>query len=71
MGDAIQLASQWGPMGLLVAYLIYHDQARARQRTADKRERIAVDKETNMERAALTTALTMLTAVIQAGRNHA
>lgn len=69
--DFAHLAAQWGPMGLLVGYLIYTDQQKAKQRTADKAERISIDKETNQERAALTTALTMLTAVIQAGRSNA
>lgn len=63
--EVAKAAAQLGSMGLLVAYLIYQDQQRAKQRTIDKAERIAVDKETNEERKALTTALVGLTTMIQ------
>lgn len=70
MGDTLELALQFGSIGVLVGFLIYENQRRDKKREVERAERIAVDKETNIERQALTAALTLLTEVVRGGRDR-
>jgi hypothetical protein len=54
MGDILQLAGQFGPMGLMVAYLVWRDTRDDRIRQADM-----------ISREKLAGSLALLTAVIQ------
>ena len=54
IGDILQLAGQFGPMGLMVAYLVWRDTRDDRIRQADM-----------ISREKLAGSLALLTAVIQ------
>ena len=56
--DMLQLAGQFGPMGLLVAYLIWRERSFEGKRMAYDQARLDADK-------ALAASLGALTAVIQ------
>jgi hypothetical protein len=56
--DILQLAGQFGPMGLLVAYLIWRERSFEAKRMAYDQARLDADK-------ALAASLGALTAVIQ------
>ena len=54
----LPLVGDFGPMGLMVAYLIYRERAQMTERLETERARIEADK-------ALATSLGALTAVVQ------
>jgi len=56
--EMLQLAGQFGPMGLLVAYLIWRERSSEAKRMAYDQARLDADK-------ALAASLGALTAVIQ------
>lgn len=78
--DALQLAGQFGGMGFLVAYIIWSEQRRDKQRAearaaelaerkAEREERAQIEKDDIESREKLTISLTALSMVIQ-GRPH-
>ena len=64
-GDVLQIAGQFGPMGLLVAYLIWSEMRRDKQRAAELAEQAQIDRDDISSREKLASSLTALSMVIQ------
>lgn len=60
VSGVMALAGQFGPMGLLVAYLVWREGRDEKRRQLEVDARLDVDRETNEERAKLTSALMSL-----------
>jgi hypothetical protein len=80
VSDVLQMAGQYGSTGLLVAYLIWSEQRRDKQRAsaraaelaeraAERAERVEIEKADIASREKLAISLTALSMVIQ-GRPH-
>lgn len=65
----LQLAGQFGPMGLLVAYLIWREMRDDRRRRELASERCEIDKADIAAREKLAASLSALSTIIQ-GRPH-
>lgn len=65
LADVLQLAGQFGAMGLLVAYLIWSETRRDKQRAAERAEQAQIDRDDIASRVALASSLTQLSMVIQ------
>jgi hypothetical protein len=67
--DVLQLAGQWGPMGLLVAYLVWDKQQQHRQRHEEMQAKMALEEKEIASRERLASSLTALSMVIQGRAN--
>lgn len=65
----LALAAQFGPMGLLVAYLIWREGCDRKERREQAVERARIDEADISAREKLASSLTALSMVIQ-GRPH-
>lgn len=63
--QVLQIAGQFGPMGLLVAYLIWSEQRRDRHRREQSDIRADIDRADIASREKLASSLTALSMVIQ------
>ncbi len=59
------LAGQFGPMGLLVAYLVWREMRDEKRRIEEADRRAAIDEKDILSREKLAVALTSLAMVIQ------
>lgn len=65
LADVLQLAGQFGAMGLLVAYLIWSETRRDKQRAAERERQAQIDRDDIASREKLASSLTALSMVIQ------
>lgn len=65
----LALAAQFGPMGLLVAYLIWRENCDRKERSKQADDRAEIEKADIASREKLASSLTALSMVIQ-GRPH-
>lgn len=65
-----QLATNWGPMGLLVGYLIYKDWSERKARLEMDKARLEYDKARLEADKAMSGALASLTTAILKGEKH-
>lgn len=65
IGEVLQLAGQFGAMGLLVAYLIWRENADRRERREQSDRRATIDQADIASREKLASSLTALSMVIQ------
>lgn len=69
ISEILQLAAQFGPMGLLVGYLILRESSERKDRREIADKRAEIDKADTSSRLELARSLTALTMVIH-GRSH-
>ncbi len=69
MEAAFQLAGQFGPMGLLVGYLVWRDKCDDKRRTDEAAARDKIYEADIASREKLAASLSALSAFIQ-GRSH-
>jgi hypothetical protein len=67
--DFVQLVGQFGVAGVLVIYLVWDGQQKAKWLQKHRDERLQADKDETASREKLASALTALTMVIE-GRNR-
>ncbi len=63
--ELLAVAGQFGPLGLIIAYLVWREKAGAEKRGEIERERVEADKTRAEADKALAGALAALTVMIQ------
>lgn len=69
ISDALQLGAQFGPLGVLVFFLMWRESRNDKWREKHEQDRLEADKAETSSREKLASALTALTMVVQ-GRGH-